>query len=267
MNSRFIEYVVSERPLFPNTLRIDSERSAQLLQRFSGAVNGNGEIGSYELKLSPADFGELRRLTTDESFRRAVDGTGKILPGASHRIVRVYEETATIEKAAQWDGTQDPAVTHVFAALDRAIEQLRRAPKRVLRVHLAEVLVDPQGTVTAALTLHNPGSERVMVRSLLTMNRSSGEGLEIEAWPDRPGVRAEDVIRAEGTIEKQPQDAGGVIDLQPGQSLVYRVHATLKWKTQEPHQVRLRYDGPTTGLVEGELSGESYTPMVRASVR
>lgn len=268
MDFQFIEYVTAERPQYPNTLRIDSSGSAHAEQRFSGAMNSLGDIGYFESKLSRADVGELSLLVQDERFHRAPDDAGKLLPGASHRIVRVQEQSAAIEKTIQWEKTPEPVLARLFGALDRSLDRVRSSPIRVLRVQLTAVNVDRQGSLSAVLTLTNPGPKPVRVRSPLAMGAGSGSGLQIEAWPDRAGVRAEDVVRAPVMrVENQTQLAEpAVIDLPPGQFYAYRVYASPQWRTREPHQVRLRYSGPTVASVEAELVGEAYTPVTQVAV-
>lgn len=264
-----IEYVNAERPENPNTVSVAGDGSAVLDAYFSGAAQTQGQIGTFQGRLSQGLIDQLERLAGDAALAGAPDDTGRILAGSSHRIIRVHRGSATIEKALAWDAQPHPLLQQLISVLESCATELKAHPQRVLEVQLRDVSVDAGGVIGGTMVMRNRGAEKVRARNPLASVDATGTWLQVEAWPDRADVRADQVVRApvnhitkDGATPEQPS-----VDLAKGESQSYSFRAAPKWTVHGAHQMRIVFDNSLDpGAQPAEPAGDIYTPVVKVSV-
>ena len=258
-----IEYLISDVMGPPETLTIMSDGAARV-ESYSNLLSaGRDPVGLFETRLNPNQLADLSSAIDAPPFENIPN---RRVARDGYRSIRVTRQSGTSEKRADQRTPVDPAMKNLMDRLDRLEEEVKRNPVRVLLLRAGSVRLDRDGGMEGVLTFTNPGSQALRI---VNPAYSGSAVLRVREQPDIPDVQLKSTDIAEGKaleirqIEGPTESAQGIVQLEPGGSLSFRVKFALEKKPGDRSVARFSYQ-QTTPEWNGKpvLATELYSPNV-----
>ena len=258
-----IEYLISDVMGRPETLTVMSDGAARF-ESYSNLLSaGKDPVGLFETRFNASQLADLSSAIDDPPFESIPNR--RVVPDG-YRSIRVTRQSGTSERRADHRTAVDPAMKKLMERLDRLEDEIQRNPVRVLLLRGGSVRVDRDGGMEGVLSFTNPGPQALR---MVNPAYSGGAVLRVRAQPDMPDaqLKSTDIVEGEAfeihQIGGPTENPEGVVQLEAGGSLSFRVKFALERKPGDPSLARFTYQ-QTAQEWNGKpvLATELYSPNV-----
>lgn len=221
MNFDRVEYTIATMEEAPQVLVVEADGKATCEAHSNMYSQKDPQIGTYQTTLTPAQLQELNAALSEPPFDSVPDHWGKVAPAEYYQRIRVVSGAKTIEKLVTPRLPIDPRMQAVLKLLDQITAKVKSHPLRTLAIQITRCELKGH-SLRIVFALTNSGKDPIIIRSPVALIKASDGALEVQAWPDRKDVRADEVkhIAVESLKSALPESAGP-LEIKPEVSRPY----------------------------------------------
>jgi len=235
-----VEYTIATMEEAPQVLTVEADGKATCESHSNMYSLKDPQIGTYQMTLAPAQVQELAAALSDPPFASLPDHWGKVAPAERYQRVRVVTGPKTEEKLLTARLPIDPRMQALLKLLDQITAKVKTHPLGTLEIKVTRAELKGH-SLRVAFSLSNTGTQPIIIRSPADLAMASDGGMEVQVWPDRKDVRADEVkhIAVESLKSALPETAGP-LEIQPEVSRPYGLMGELDLAAT-PCVVRVEY--------------------------